>query len=130
MKKGVLRVLAGLLAVMLAFSSGSTSVYAEEISAGEDSPAEEEEIGQEDTEPEQAAEEKVTIQGSVEVQVISGIEVLSDQTFTVTLSGPQSYSSELTLSGRTKEEPSAPRASVRFAGVAEGDPEADAGGGP
>ena len=95
MKKGVLRVLAGLLAVMLAFSSGSTSVYAEEISAGEDSPAEEEEIGQEDTEPEQAAEEKVTIQGSVEVQVISGIEVLSDQTFTVTLSGPQSYSSEL-----------------------------------
>lgn len=125
MKKGVLRVLAGFLAVMLAFSSGSTAVYAEEISAeisaGEDSPAEEEEIGQEDTEPEQAAEEKVTIQGSVEVQVISGIEVLSDQTFTVTLSGPQSYSSELTLSGRTKEEPSAPRASVRFAGVAEGE---------
>ena len=80
MKKGVLRVLAGFLAVMLAFSSGSTAVYAEEISAeisaGEDSPAEEEEIGQEDTEPEQAAEEKVTIQGSVEVQVISGIEVL------------------------------------------------------
>ena len=77
MKKGVLRVLAGFLAVMLAFSSGSTAVYAEEISAeisaGEDSPAEEEEIGQEDTEPEQAAEEKVTIQGSVEVQVISGI---------------------------------------------------------
>ncbi len=124
MKKGVLRVLAGFLAAVLICSSGSTAVYAEEISsentAGADTPDPEGEKKQEDTETEQVKEEKVPVLGSVEVRMISGIEVRSDQRFTVTLSGPQSYSSELVLARRTAENPSAPEASVRFADVAEG----------
>lgn len=144
MRKKIWRSLAGILAVIIAFTSGNGIVFAENHSmyapsatiqlegTEDEASGEEEPEGEEDSKDGESEEEslnrqsepeteKIVVNGSVEVRVIAGIEVQSERKLFVALSGSPSYSAELILPARTGGETEAPEASVRFADVPEGE---------
>lgn len=80
-------------------------------------------VADEGTEPSaQAQSERAVIKGGVEVLLTAGIRVLKDQTFTVSLSGPEMYSKDAVLKYQYSDESDerASQALVSFEGMQSG----------
>lgn len=115
MKRVSSRFLAGVLAVMLAASSGGYKVLAWNTLSGDH-------IGREAEDLSVSSGNLKLTEGSVEVRVVSGVPVNEDQNFKVELKGEKTDTKTVILPKREKGEEStiAPSASVRFPQLSNG----------